>query len=276
MSQATFESIKKTKLKLKKSLGQNFLTQENIVRDIVACGNVDKETTVVEIGPGIGALTGVLIEKANQVIAIEIDQRLIPILNEKFGDKITLKNEDFLMVDIYNLKNIIVNNKVKVIANLPYYITTPIINKIMMEMPYIDEVIIMVQKEVAERICATPKSKKYNSLSVFCQTVSDVKYEFTVGKENFNPVPKVDSAIISLKRRNVDVDIKGFEFFVQNCFKQKRKTLLNNLFNAYNFNKDEIEIFLIENELTKNSRSEEISNDKFKDLFDKFIKYQKK
>ena len=184
--------------------------------------NIFHETTVVEIGPGIGALTEVLIEEADQVIAIEIDQRLIPILNEKFGDKIILKNEDFLDVDIEALEKLIKNRKVKVIANLPYYITTPIINKIMMEMTYIDEIIIMVQKEVAERICATPKTKKYNSLSVFCQTVSDVNYEFTVGKEYFNPVPKIDSAIISLKRREVDVDIKEFEIFVQNseCYMQ--------------------------------------------------------
>ncbi len=272
MAQANIHTIKASKIELKKSLGQNFLTDVNIVRKIVNTANIDKDTSVIEIGPGIGALTEILLEDANDVTAVEIDQRLIPILEQTFaGQNFQVVNIDFLKTTVDDLKSLVQKDKVKVVANLPYYITTAIITKILLEMPFIDELYIMVQKEVAERIAADSKTKKYNSLSVFCQTISDVKYEFTVKKTVFDPVPKIDSAIISFKRKAIEVDIAKFEIFVQNAFKQKRKTVVNNLNAAYDISKEELIMFLIENGYKKTLRSEEISVDEFKVFYEKFM-----
>lgn len=271
MAQANIHTIKASKIELKKSLGQNFLTDVNIVRKIVNTAKIDKETSVIEIGPGIGALTEILLEQANDVTAVEIDQRLIPILESTFAENnFQVINEDFLKIEADYLQTLVQKKKVKVVANLPYYITTAIITKILLDMPFIDELYIMVQKEVAERIAADSKTKKYNSLSVFCQTISDVKYEFTVKKTVFDPVPKIDSAIISFKRKEIDVDIYEFEKFVQNAFKQKRKTIVNNLNASYEFSKEEILSFLEKNNYKATLRSEEISVEEFKEFYSKF------
>lgn len=275
MAQANIHAIKDSKIELKKSLGQNFLTDVNIVNKIVRTANLDSDTTVIEIGPGIGALTEVMVEQAKNVLAIEIDQRLIPILEKNIGGDFNVINEDFLKIDNDTIKPYIKGEKVKVVANLPYYITTAIITKILLEMPFIDELYIMVQKEVADRISAVPRTKKYNSLSVFCQTMSEVKYEFTVKRTVFNPPPNVDSAIISFKRKEFDVDLQAFEIFVQNCFKQKRKTLINNLNAAYGMDKEEALKFLKLNGYDKNKRSEEISVNEFVILFENFKKFTK-
>ncbi len=271
MAQANIHTIKASRIELKKSLGQNFLTDVNIVRKIVNTANIDSETSVIEIGPGIGALTEILLEGANDVTAVEIDQRLIPILEQTFAENnFQVINEDFLKIEADYLQGLVQKDKVKVVANLPYYITTAIITKILLDMPFIDELYIMVQKEVAERIAADAKTKKYNSLSVFCQTISDVKYEFTVKKTVFDPVPKIDSAIISFKRKEIDVDIFAFETFVQNAFKQKRKTIVNNLNASYQIPKEEIIEFLEANNYKPTLRSEEITVDEFKEFYQKF------
>lgn len=271
MAQANIHTIKASKIELKKSLGQNFLTDVNIVKKIVNTANVDQDTSVIEIGPGIGALTEILLEDANDVLAVEIDQRLIPILERTFEDRnFSVINEDFLKIEPEYLQTLVQKDKVKVVANLPYYITTAIITKILLDMPFIDELYIMVQKEVAERIAADSKTKKYNSLSVFCQTISDVKYEFTVKKTVFDPVPKIDSAIISFKRKDIDIDIYAFEKFVQKAFKQKRKTIVNNLNASYGITKAELIAFLEENNYKATTRSEEISVEEFKEFYAKF------
>ncbi len=272
MAQANIHTIKASKIELKKSLGQNFLTDVNIVKKIVNTANVDKETSVIEIGPGIGALTEILLEEANDVTAVEIDRRLIPILEDTFSEaNFQVINQDFLTIDAEVLQGYVQKDKVKVVANLPYYITTAIITKILLDMPFIDELYIMVQKEVAERIAADAKTKKYNSLSVFCQTISDVNYEFTVKKTVFDPVPKIDSAIISFKRKDHNVDILKFEKFVQNAFKQKRKTLVNNLNSTYGIAKNELIDFLTGQGLKANIRSEEISVEAFQELYNNFV-----
>ncbi len=272
MAQANIHTIKASNLELKKSLGQNFLTDENVVRKIVSTAGVDSDTTVIEIGPGLGALTEHLLMHASNVLAVELDDRLIPILTELFEDKnFNIIHSDFLKVTDEDLKPYIKGSKVKVVANLPYYITTAIITKILLEFPFIDELYIMVQKEVAERISAVPKTKKYNSLSVFCQTISDVDYEFTVKKTVFDPVPKIDSAIISFKRKEVDIDILEFEKFVQNCFVQKRKTWVNNINQAYKIEKSKLQEFLISVGYKETLRSEEVSVEEFKTLYYKFM-----
>ncbi len=273
MAQANIKTIKDSQLELKKSLGQNFLTDVNIVKKIVNTASVYQDTTVIEIGPGLGALTEYLLMDAKNVLAIELDNRLIPILSDLFAEeKFHIIHKDFLKITREELTPHLKGSKVKVVANLPYYITTAIITKILLEFDFIDELYIMVQKEVAERIAAEPKTKKYNSLSVFCQTISDVNYEFTVKKTVFDPVPKIDSAIISFKRKDVDVDILEFEKFVQNCFTQKRKTLVNNLHQAYGHSKEELIEFLEGLNYKPTARSEEICVIDFKDLYYEYIK----
>lgn len=273
MAQANIHTIKDTNLELKKSLGQNFLTDVNIVKKIVKTANLDENTTVIEIGPGIGALTEFMLMESRNVLAVEIDQRLIPILTNLFQDQeFDVVNEDFLKITEETLKPYIKGDRVSVVANLPYYITTAIITKILLEFKFIDELYIMVQKEVADRITAVPRTKKYNSLSVFCQTLSDVNYEFTVKRTVFDPVPNVDSAIISFKRREYDINISEFEVFVQNCFKQKRKTWINNINYSYKISKDELINFLDKYEYSPKLRSEEVEVAQFQIMFDQFKK----
>ncbi|MGL4589199.1 MAG: 16S rRNA (adenine(1518)-N(6)/adenine(1519)-N(6))-dimethyltransferase RsmA [Mycoplasmatales bacterium] len=271
MSQASKQAVKNSQHKMKKSLGQNFLVDQNVVQKIVRTATIDQETTVIEIGPGIGAMTEFLLAEAKEVIAVEIDKNLIPILTEKLSSFANFKlvHEDFLktsQAQILSEKT----GPVKVIANLPYYITTAIINKILLEFDFVDELYIMVQKEVAERISASPNSKAYNSLSVFCQLFCDVEYEFTVKKGVFMPPPKIDSAIISLKRKEVTSDLERVEKFVQIAFKQKRKTLVNNLAVGYTLNKADLAVFLEKNNFAPNIRAEQISVGEYIEMTDKF------
>lgn len=270
-AKANKHEIKESNVRLKKSLGQNFLTERNIVEKIVRTANIDKQTNVIEIGPGIGALTELLIEQSLFTTAVEIDQELIPVLTKSFGEyqNFELKHVDFLKTaasdfDTHGAE------KTKVVANLPYYITTAIITKILNEMDFVDEIYIMVQKEVAERIAASPQSKQYGSLSVYCQLLCEVNYEFTVKRTVFMPPPNVDSAIISLKRKDVDCDIVVVEKFVKNAFKQKRKTLVNNLNKAYGISKPQITEFLQSLDYKPSVRAEEISPEQYIDLQAKF------
>lgn len=270
-AKANKQEIAESKVRLKKSLGQNFLTERNIVEKIVKTANVDDDTNVIEIGPGIGALTELLIAQSKFTTAVEIDDELIPILTESFGhnDNFELKHIDFLKTDSseFDTHNAATT---KVVANLPYYITTAIITKILNEMSYVDEIYIMVQKEVAERISASPKSKQYGSLSVYCQLLCEVNYEFTVKRTVFMPPPNVDSAIISLKRKDIEIDIKSIEKFVQNAFKQKRKTLVNNLNKAYGVDKPTLTDFIEGLGYKPSVRAEEIGPEQYIDLRNKF------
>ncbi len=270
-AKANKNEIAASKVRLKKSLGQNFLTERNIVEKIVRTANVDQDTNVIEIGPGIGALTELLIEQSKFTTAVEIDRELIPVLTESFGhhDNFELKHIDFLETDASQFETHGAS-KTKVVANLPYYITTAIITKILNEMDYVDEIYIMVQKEVADRISASPKSKQYGSLSVYCQLLCEVNYEFTVKRTVFMPPPNVDSAIISLKRKDLECDIIAVEKFVKNAFKQKRKTLVNNLNKAYGIEKPVVTEFLTNLGYKPSVRAEEISPEQYIELQAKF------
>ena len=272
MKQASKEAISLSNVKLKKSLGQNFLKDFNLIKKIVGLVDIQKETSIIEIGPGIGALTEELVSNFNQVIVIEIDERLIPVLSTKFEDKIEIINQDFLKIDVNNLKEKLLYNKIKVIANIPYYITTPIIMKILNEMQYVDEIIIMVQKELAQRICANYKTKQYNSLSVFCQTISDVNIEMIIKKESFVPMPKIDSAILRFKPKKQEIDRQQYSEFLQACFVQKRKTLVNCLNQVYKIDKKELESFLLKHGFKINIRAEEILIDEYLFLYYEFKK----
>ena len=221
----------------KKSFGQNFLTDTNILQKIVDTAEIDDKVNVIEIGPGIGSLTEFLAERAAQVMAFEIDHRLVPILADTLRDfdNVTVVNEDILKVDlaqhIQNFKN--PDLPIKVVANLPYYITTPILMHLIESGIPFSEFVVMMQKEVADRISAQPNTKAYGSLSIAVQYYMTAKVAFIVPRTVFVPAPNVDSAILKMVRRPepaVAVEDEKFFFKVSKAsFTHRRKTLWNNL-----------------------------------------------
>ena len=221
----------------KKSFGQNFLTDTNILQKIVDTAEIDKNVNVIEIGPGIGALTEFLAESAAEVMAFEIDDRLVPILADTLRDfdNVTVVNQDILKVDlaqyIAEFKN--PDLPIKVVANLPYYITTPILMHLIESGIPFSEFVVMMQKEVADRISAQPNTKAYGSLSIAVQYYMTAKVAFIVPRTVFVPAPNVDSAILKMVRREqpaVEVQDEKFFFKVTKAsFVHRRKTLWNNL-----------------------------------------------
>ena len=221
----------------KKSFGQNFLTDTNILQKIVDTAEIDDQVNVIEIGPGIGALTEFLAERAAEVMAFEIDHRLVPILADTLRDfgNVTVVNEDILKVDlaqhIQNFKN--PDLPIKVVANLPYYITTPILMHLIESGIPFSEFVVMMQKEVADRISAQPNTKAYGSLSIAVQYYMTAKVAFIVPRTVFVPAPNVDSAILKMVRRPepaVEVEDESFFFKISKAsFTHRRKTLWNNL-----------------------------------------------
>ncbi|MBN2981214.1 MULTISPECIES: 16S rRNA (adenine(1518)-N(6)/adenine(1519)-N(6))-dimethyltransferase RsmA [Cohnella] len=233
----TKDIIRRHGFTFKKSLGQNFLTDKNILDKIVAAANLGPEAGALEIGPGIGALTERLAQEAGQVAAVEIDDRLIPILREVLSvyDNVTVLHADVLKADLRSLwqERFAGCERVSVVANLPYYVTTPIIMKLLEDRLPIEAIVVMVQKEVAERMAASPGGKDYGSLSIAVQYYCEPEYVCTVPPGSFIPAPNVDSAVIRLKRRGepaVEVrDEARFFRIVHAAFAQRRKTLHNNL-----------------------------------------------
>lgn len=221
----------------KKSFGQNFLTDTNILQKIVDTADIDKKVNVIEIGPGIGALTEFLAESAAEVMAFEIDDRLVPILADTLRDfdNVTVVNQDILKVDlaqyIAEFKN--PDLPIKVVANLPYYITTPILMHLIESGIPFSEFVVMMQREVADRISAQPNTKAYGSLSIAVQYYMTAKVAFIVPRTVFVPAPNVDSAILKMVRRDqpaVAVQDEKFFFKVSKAsFVHRRKTLWNNL-----------------------------------------------
>ena len=221
----------------KKSFGQNFLTDTNILQKIVDTAEIDKNVNVIEIGPGIGALTEFLAENAAEVMAFEIDERLVPILEDTLRDHDNIKviNEDVLKADLQirvkEFKN--PNLPIKVVANLPYYITTPILMHLIESKIPFAEFVVMMQKEVADRISAEPNTKAYGSLSIAVQYYMTAKVAFVVPRTVFVPAPNVDSAILKMTRREQPlVEVKDEDFFfrvTKISFVHRRKTLWNNL-----------------------------------------------
>ena len=224
-------------INFKKSFGQNFLTDTNILQKIVDTAEVDKNVNVIEIGPGIGALTEFLAENAAEVMAFEIDERLVPILEDTLRDHDNIKviNEDVLKADLQTrvkeFKN--PNLPIKVVANLPYYITTPILMHLIESKIPFAEFVVMMQKEVADRISAEPNTKAYGSLSIAVQYYMTAKVAFVVPRTVFVPAPNVDSAILKMTRREQPlVEVKDEDFFFRVSkisFVHRRKTLWNNL-----------------------------------------------
>lgn len=263
----------------KKGFGQNFLIDTNVLDNIADAAGITSEDTVLEIGPGFGSLTQTVAERAKKVISLEIDTKLIPILNETLADynNIEIINKDVLKCDIDELSREKNDGKpFKVVANLPYYITTPIIMDMLEKHSAVTSMTVMVQKEVAERMQAGPKSSDYGALSVAVQFYADTNIDMIVQPSCFMPRPKVASAVITLKLRDkpsVDVKDKKLFFHIVKCaFGQRRKTLLNTLCNQGNFNmtKEEIGEVIRSAGLDERIRGEAMSLQEFGILSDKF------
>lgn len=237
----TKEILKMYEFKFKKSLGQNFLTEPNILRNIVEAAGLNEKTNVIEVGPGIGALTEHLARNAKEVLAFEIDSRLIEVLADTMSPykNVTVVNEDVLKAGLTTIAKETFSEELplKVVANLPYYITTPIMMHFLESDLNVSEMVVMMQKEVADRISAKPSTKAYGSLSIAVQYYMEASVAFIVPKTAFVPQPNVDSAIVKLVKRAtpaVEVsDEKAFFKLTKAAFQQRRKTLWNNLQATY-------------------------------------------
>ncbi|RUP78117.1 ribosomal RNA small subunit methyltransferase A [Spiroplasma poulsonii] len=220
----------------KKSKGQNFLTNSYFINKIVNSVFEFPKTNILEIGPGMGALTNEILLKANKFVCVEIDPDLVKYLTVKFQNQnFKIIEADILTLDLETLfaTEFPDNNPINIISNIPYYITSPIIFKLLkIKNPKVKEVVLMMQKEVGDRIMAQPNSKSYNNLSIVCQLYSDIEKVCLVGRNNFVPVPKVDSVVLKFKLNRKYPDLKNeedFIVFIRAMFATKRKTILNNL-----------------------------------------------
>lgn len=273
--------LEKYGLSAKKSLGQNFIIDTNILRNIVKTASVDKNTTVIEVGPGIGALTEQIAKEAKEVFAFEIDDRLLSVLDDTLSpyDNVTIFHQDILEVDFEQFKEkyLVDTTRLVVIANLPYYITTPIIMHLIESSLPVEEMVLMMQKEVASRLEAKPSTKAYGSLSIAIQYYMDVEVAFTVPRTVFMPQPNIDSAIIRLKtREEPPMPIKNEELFfkiVRASFVQRRKTIWNNLKKALNHKSKEEELkkAFQEAKIDSSRRGESLAIDEFGRLADALV-----
>lgn len=261
----------------KKKFGQNFLTNDQVLDDICDAAEITKEDFVLEIGPGIGTLTQVLSERAGHVLAVELDSKLLPILDDTlaFCRNTEVLNQDILKVDLDQIaeeKN--QGRPFKVVANLPYYITTPILLQLLTGHAPVESITVMVQKEVAERMQAGPGSKDYGALSLAIQYYTDPEYICTVTPDNFIPRPKVDSAVITLRIRKepkvLARDEKLLFELIRAAFSQRRKTLLNSLSNARisDISKEDVRQALLAMGLDEGIRGEKLSLEDFSRLSD--------
>ncbi|RFA35882.1 16S rRNA (adenine(1518)-N(6)/adenine(1519)-N(6))-dimethyltransferase [Virgibacillus dokdonensis] len=277
----TKEILKKYHFSFKKSLGQNFLIDSNILNNIIRQAGIDKESGVIEIGPGIGALTEHLAIHSQKTLAFEIDQRLIPVLEDTLApyDNVEVVHEDILKA---NVRDMIMTHfhpeqPVHLVANLPYYITTPILMKLLRDHLPIDSFTVMIQKEVAERMAAKPNTKSYGSLTLAVQFYTEAEVVMQVPKRAFMPQPNVDSSILRLVRRTKSpvnvVDEHFFFSLIQASFAQRRKTLRNNLTNYFKdkLTKEEVGLILQQIGIDGGRRGESLTMEEFALLANTFI-----
>lgn len=271
----TREILNKYGLTAKKKFGQNFLIDDNILDEISASACINDDELIIEIGPGLGNLTSYLLKKSRYVLLVEIDNNMIEILNDRFKENTnySLINEDILKVDLDEKISKIEEDlnfsfkKVKVVANLPYYITTPILFKLLKDSKRVDEIVVMVQKEVADRMVASPKSKDYGILSVMIKYLADAEIIIKVPKEAFIPSPNVTSSVIKLvknKKYECDDEEKLFEL-IHHAFAQRRKKMINSLESSkfLNLDKERIKDAFNKVNLNENVRAEELSIEEF-------------
>ena len=240
---------------IRKSWGQNFIIDDNNINKIIKIINPKKNEHIIEIGPGRGAITLPLLEQVKHITAIEIDPMLVEFLKNKNKNNLTIENQDFMdWIPSFECER-------RVFGNLPYYISSPIIFKLIKDGRF-NEIIIMLQKEVGLRMLANEDSKDYSRMSVMAQTFCDVKYETDISKNIFNPKPNVDSCIISLKRKKINLDFSKYSDFIRYAFQHKRKKIKNNLKNHLDGNGIKV---------LGERRAENISVNEYIDIFNKYF-----
>lgn len=270
--------MRKYNIRPQKKYGQNFLIDENVLDKIIYNADIQIGDLVIEIGPGLGNLTKRLCERAGHVVAVEIDENMVKILEKEYEyiKNLTVLNEDIMKTDLSAvISKFPTLNKVKVVANLPYYITTPIIMKFLEEKLNIDLIEVMVQKEVAERLCATPTGREYGAITVAVNYYSEPLYVETVKADKFLPPPNVDSAVALLKvlrEPKVIVNEKLMFEIVKAAFSMKRKTLVNSLgsANINGVNKEKLSKILEELNIPLDIRAERVSLEDFANISNKF------
>lgn len=268
------KKLNKENFNFKKKFGQNFIVDKNIIESIISKANIDKDTLVIEIGPGAGSLTAELDKVSGHVIAYEIDKTLKPILEKHNLNNTTIIYEDFLKRNVKEDLKKYNYPKIYVVANLPYYITTPIIVKLTQDKLNIDKIVVMVQKEVGDRFKAKPNSKDYNSLSIFLNYYYTVEKLLDVSKNVFIPKPNVDSIVVSFTKKENKIKLNNEQIFfklVRDSFKQKRKTLRNNL-KGYDLEK--IEEILNKHNLNLTVRAEALPIEIFAEIANNLSKHK--
>lgn len=277
--------MKRYNLDFKKKFGQNFLTSEEILEEVISKAKISKDDIILEIGPGIGTLTSKLLETGAEVISVEIDLELIRPLKERFFmyNNFTIISADILKIDIYSeivkileSKGKTLNDKkIKVVANIPYYITTPIMFKLLESRNIVSEIYIMVQKEVAERICAKIGTKESSSITYMVSYYTEYLWDIYVDKTKFVPSPKVDSKVIALKFREKPYpEVKNEELYfeiIRSAFLHRRKTFLNSISASNKIDKKIISNIMEELGIDLRIRAEKITDKMYADIVDKYI-----
>ena len=285
--------LHKYKIQANKSLGQNFLVNDNVIDEIIRGSNIDKQDLIIEIGPGLGVLTNRLLQESNNVVAVELDKRMVNILKDRFAQnindqaesKLEIINEDILKI---NLNQLIAEKRkkqeikqVKIVANLPYYISTPIIMKLLENRLDIDEIIVMVQKEVAERLIAKTGTRLAGAITYAVEYYSEATSLIKVPKESFVPSPKVESEVIKLKvRKDKKIHVENEKLLfniISKSFMQRRKTLSNALLNNNIMkNKDDVKKMWTELGMDENVRGESLTLEQFGKITDYIENINKK
>ena len=277
--------MRKYNLDFKKKFGQNFLTSEEILDEVISKANISKDDIILEIGPGIGTLTAKLLETGAEVISVEVDLDLVKPLKDRFFmyDNFTIISSDILKVDIYNEMVKILGNKgkklddrkIKVVANIPYYITTPIIFKLLENRNIVSEIYIMVQKEVAERICAKIGTKESSSITYMVSYYTEYLWDIYVDKTKFMPSPKVDSKVIALRfRESPYPEVKDEELYfeiIRTAFLHRRKTFLNSVSSSNKIDKNIVSKILEELGIDLKIRAEKITDNMYANIVEKYI-----
>jgi len=271
--------MRKYGIKAQKKYGQNFLINEEVLDKIINSADIKNGDLVIEIGPGLGNLTKRLCAKAGQVVAIEIDKEMVEILTKEYSQLNNLRiiNMDIMQYNLKELLNEYSYEKVKVVANLPYYITTPIIMKLLEEELEIDLIEVMVQKEVAERLCALPGNSDFGAITLTINFYTNTEYMFTVPAEDFLPSPKVDSAVVRMEviKNKIEVVDKKLLFkIIKAAFLMKRKTLLNSLGNSkiLGIDKNALEKILMNLDISLNSRAENLGIEDYKRITEEYFR----
>ena len=262
--------LKEKNFIFKKSLGQNFLTDETLLGSVVERSGVTKDTTVLEIGVGAGTLTAEIAKRAKKVYGFEVDQNLKPVLEKTLGefDNVEIIFKDVMKVSMQEIENMLGDEYI-LVANLPYYITTPIIMRFIEEASSCKAIVITIQKEVAERIVAKEKTADYGSITVSINAVADSEIIEYIGREKFYPAPNVDSAVvkITLNADKYDIkDLKSLRTLIKHSFAMRRKTLVNNLMKGYGYSREKCEELLNKLSVSVSCRGEELSVEKFIEL----------